>query len=357
MTPGDPTDATHTATPAETDETGESDDYDESDDYVYHVDGELVPAAEATVSVRDRGFMYGDAAFETLRAYGGSVFEWDAHARRLAGTCEALQLDHGLSTADLRERVQETLAANGLSEAYVRLSVTRGVQPGKLTPAPDVDPTVVVLVKGLPRGGRESGPVWDGPATVQTVKTRRVPDRAIPATAKTHNYLNGILARLELRVTGADEALVLDSDGRVAEGATSNVFFVSDDALCTPSLDGPVLPGVTRDVVLDLAREEGIPVREGAFTPDDVRGAAEVFLTNTTWELRPVATVDGIDCGGGPVTTLLSRLFDERVEREHYGGAVVESDDGVDGDAGETTDGETVEGTAVDSRWDVDGGT
>jgi branched-chain amino acid aminotransferase len=327
--------------------TGDTGDTDGTDDAAadgpyYHVDGALVPADEATVSVRDRGFMYGDAAFETLRAYGGEVFAWEAHAARLAETCDVLQLDHGLSDADLRRRIDETLAANGFDEAYVRLSVTRGVQPGKLTPDPDVDPTVVVVVSELPRGGRGSEPVWDGPAEIQTVKTRRVPDRAIPARAKTHNYLNGILARLELRVTGADEALVLDSDGHVAEGATSNVFFVDDDALCTPSLDGPVLPGITRDVVVDLAHDEGIPVREGQYTPDDVRSAAEVFVTNTTWEIRPVATVDGIDCGGGPVTTLLSRLFDERVERECYGGTGDGAGDAVERD-----------GDTVDSQWAV----
>jgi branched-chain amino acid aminotransferase len=318
-----------------------------ADDLVYHVDGELVPAGEATVSVRDRGFMYGDAAFETLRAYGGELFEWTAHADRLAETCDVLELDHGLSAEALRERVEETLAANGFEEAYVRLSVTRGVQPGKLTPDPDVDPTVVVVVSELPRGGRGGDPVWDGPATLQTVKTRRMPDRALPARAKTHNYLNGILARLELRVTGADEALMLDAAGHVAEGATSNVFFVADDALCTPSLDGPVLPGVTRRVVIDLAREEGIPVREGQFTPDDVRNAAEVFVTNTTWELRPVATVDGIDCGGGPVTTLLSRVFDERVERACYG-ETTGSDESAPGGGSDES--------GVDSRWDVGGG-
>ena len=287
-------------------------------DRLYHVDGELVPAGEATVSVRDRGFAYGDAAFETLRAYGGDVFEWSAHAERLRGTCDALELDHGLSDSDLRARIDETLEANDLDDAYVRLSITRGVQPGKLTPDPEVDPTVVVVVEPLPRGGREGEDAWDGPATLQTVKTRRTPDRALPARAKTHNYLNGVLARLELRATGADEALLLDERGTVTEGATSNVFFVRENALCTPSLDGPVLPGVTRDVVIDLARSEGIPVREGAFVPDDVRGADEAFLTNTTWELRPVETVDGIDAGDGPVTALLSRLFDERIEREHY---------------------------------------
>jgi len=288
----------------------------------YHVDGELVAASEATVSVEDRGFLYGDAAFETMRAYGGEPFEWAAHMDRLAETCDVLGLDHGLDAADLRQRVETTLEANTLANAYVRLSITRGVQPGKLTPQEHVEPTVVVIVKPLPRGGRKGTSVWDGPATLQTVKTKRVPDQSIPSRAKTHNYLNGILARLELRVTDADEALMVDLSGHVTEGATSNVFFIQDNALRTPSLDGPVLPGITRRVVLELAAEEGIPIKEGHYTPSDVRQADEVFLTNSTWELRPVERVDGIsvdeDSGAGPVTTLLSRLFAERVESSHY---------------------------------------
>ncbi|ELZ86607.1 branched-chain amino acid aminotransferase [Haloferax elongans ATCC BAA-1513] len=292
---------------------------DDETDRVYYVDGDIVPADEASIPVTDRGFLYGDAAFETLRAYGGDVFHWEAHADRLAETCDVLGMDHGLSDADLRSRIDETLAANDLEDAYVRLSITRGSQPGRLTPAEEVDPRVVVIVEPLPRGGRGSEPVWDGPATAQTVRTRRISDRALPARAKTHNYLNGILARTELRVTGADEALMLDSEGYVTEGATSNLFFVADDALCTPSLDGPVLPGITRRVVLDLAREEGIPIRERRFTPDEVRDANEAFLTNSTWELRPVETVDGITIGDGPVTTLLSRLYDDYVERQFYG--------------------------------------
>src|SRR6056297_2721296 len=107
----------------------------------FHVDGDLVPADEATVRVRDRGFMYGDAAFETLRAYGGEIFEWSAHERRLQSTCEHLGFAEAVPD-DLRERVEATLDANDLDDAYVRLSVTRGVQPGKLPPDPDVDPTV-----------------------------------------------------------------------------------------------------------------------------------------------------------------------------------------------------------------------
>jgi branched-chain amino acid aminotransferase len=283
----------------------------------YHVNGRLVAAEEATIGVEDRGFLYGDAAFETLRAYGGTVFEWDAHRARLDRTCEHLGMS-GAAPADLRDRVATTLAANDLRDAYVRISVTRGVQPGKLTPAADVDPSVVVIVKPLPRGGTGGTAVWDGPATVRTVETRRIPEAAMPADAKTHNYLDGIVARLELRGTDADECLVRDVEGAVAEGATSNVFFVDDGVLRTPSLAGPILPGVTRAVVLDLAEAAEIPVETGTYDVEAVRSADEAFLTNTTWEVRPVASVDGVAVGGGPVTERLAAALDRRVEADHY---------------------------------------
>jgi len=286
----------------------------------YHVDGSLVPAAAATVSVRDRGFMYGDAAFETLRAYGGTVFAWDAHADRLERTVETLGFAEALPPrSDLHDRIAETLAANDLPDAYVKLSVSRGVQPGKLTPDPAVDPTIVVQVKGLPRGGVDGEDVWDGPAVVQTVRTRAVPDDAVPADAKTHNYLDGVFARLELRRAAtdeysADEALMRDADGAVVEGATSNIFFVDGGVLKTPSVDHPLLPGITRSVVIELAREEEFPVETRTYDVSDIREADEAFLTNSTWEVRPVASLDGIEIGRGPMTTLLARLYDERVE-------------------------------------------
>jgi branched-chain amino acid aminotransferase len=286
-------------------------------DITYHVDGALVPAAEASVSVEDRGFQYGDAAFETLRAYGGSVLAWEAHRDRLERTCETLGMA-GSVPGDLRERVRETLDANGFEDAYVRVSVTRGVQPGKLTPHPEVDPTVVVIAKLLPRGGVAGDSVWAPPASVASVETRRVPGAAIPADAKTHNYLNGILARLDLEDPGVDEALLLDVDGRVAEGATSNVFFVDGGRLKTPSTGGDLLPGVTRSLVLDLAESESFPVEEGQYDPAELRRADEVFLTNTTWEIRPVTELDGRSLETGPITQLLARLYDERVEEEHY---------------------------------------
>ena len=284
---------------------------------LYHVDGELVPAGEAAIPVRDRGFLYGDAAFETLRAYGGTVFEWEAHAARLAETCSILGIDRGPSEADLRGRVEETLAANDLDDAYVRLSVTRGSQPGKLTPRPDADTRVVVIVDGLPSA--EPNPdrerVWDEPATVAIPDTRRVPDEAIPARAKTHNYLNGILARLELRGSDADEAVMLDAGGHLAEGATSNLFFVRDGTLHTPSTDRSVLPGVTRSVVWELAADRDVPVRTGRYSVADLLAADEAFLTNTTWEIRPIARIDDEFIGPGPITETLIEAFDERVSR------------------------------------------
>jgi branched-chain amino acid aminotransferase len=282
----------------------------------YHVDGELVPAPEATVSVADRGFRYGDAVFETVRVYGGRLFEWERHADRLATGCARLQFDPP-PAATLRERVAETLAANDLSEAAVRLSVTRGVDDGGLTPPADPDPTVVVTVRSLPRGGVDGTRTWDGPATLQTVKTRHQPASVVPADAKTHNYLGGVLARLELG-PGADEAVVRDVEGHLTEGTTSNLFLVTDAGLYTPSLEGPVLPGVARAVVLELAADEGIPVAEGTYDPDDLRRADEAFVTSTTREVRPVGTVDGIEVGGGPVTALLSERYDRLVEERSY---------------------------------------
>jgi branched-chain amino acid aminotransferase len=302
---------------------------------LYHVDGDLVPVDEATVSVRDRGFTYGDGAFETMRAYGGDVFEFERHAERLAATCETLGIDHGLAAADLRGRVDETLAANDLDDAYLKLSITRGPQPGKLTPQPTTDPTVVVYVAELPRGGVDGDTPWDDPASVQTVKTRKPATDALPADAKTHNYLNSILARQEL--FDADEALVRGPDGAVAEGAASNLFFVDERGLYTPSTDVPLLPGITRAVVLELAADLDVPVYTGRYDVADVREAEEAFLTNSTWEVRPVAELDGIEIGGGPVTELLARAFDRLVEERHYGGrdGVEDPEDAGDGAAGD----------------------
>ncbi len=291
---------------------------------IVHVDGDLVPREEATVSVHDRGFRYGDGVFETMRAYGGAVFAWDDHADRLSSGCETLGFASAIpDQGNLHDRVRATLEANDLADAYVRLTVTRGPDHGKLTPAVEPDPTVVVVARPLPRGGLEGQPVWDGPATLQTVRTRRISDDAIPADAKTLNYLNGVLARLELRRAAtddfaADEAILRSKTGHVLEGATSNVFLVEEGTLVTPPADADLLPGITRNLVLDLASDEDFPVETRSVELDTLRGADEAFLTNSTWELRPVETVDGLEIGSGPITQLLRRRYDTLVEEHYY---------------------------------------
>ena len=193
--------------------------------------------------------------------------------------------------------------------------MTRGSHTGKLTPPSNPDPTVVLLVSELPRSGADGTEVWDGPATAEKVDTVRIPNESIPSAAKTHNYLQGILARRE---TDADEAIMLDSEGFLTEGATSNLFFCVDGTLKTPSLEGPILPGITRAVVLELADEEGVPVETGQYTPEDLNRADEAFLTNSTWEIRPLSRVGETELGAGPTTERLAAAFDARVEDAHY---------------------------------------
>ncbi len=287
--------------------------------HLVHVNGELVPAAEASVSVRDRGFLYGDGVFETLRVYGGTPFEWDRHLARMRRSLDHVGMAVSLEELELRKRVDATLQANGWADAYVRVSLTRGVQPGRLTPEEVVDPTVVVLAEPLPRGGITGERVWADPATCTIATTQRIPSAAIPAAAKTHNYLNGILARLEARTRARDEAIMLDAEGHLTEGATSNLFFVDDGRLHTPTVTAlPVLPGITREVVIELAEGRGVSVLEGTWSESDLARADEAFLTNSTWEVRPIDRIDEHSYTVGSVTTTLTEAFDERIERTCY---------------------------------------
>jgi branched-chain amino acid aminotransferase len=290
---------------------------DGSDGRVYSVDGELVPAAEATVHVHDRGFALADAATVTLRAYAGTPFAWDRHADRLTATCEALGID-APSADGLREQVTATISAGGSPDALVRVSITRG----RATPAvggaapggvPDVDtgadPTVVVTADPVATG--DDGQTWSGPAALQTVKPRPIPTDSVPGAVTTHARLDRVRARQEL-VAAADEALVVDREGHVVGGAATDLLFVADDVLNAPQVDAP---GVVRDVVVDLASDESLPVRTGSFVPDDVRAADEAFLVGPLWEVRPVDRVDGIAVGEGPVTRLLARLYESAIDR------------------------------------------
>lgn len=278
-----------------------------------HVDGELRPA-ERAVSAIDRGLLYGDAAVETLRAVDGSPFLWERHRERLENSCAALRIE---PPANLRERVVTTLTANDLSAALVRVSVTRGTTASGgvalgddvtgLTPPVDSEPTVLVTAEptvSITEVGSE-------PATVQTVTTRPIPADSIPSGARSHCRLDRVLARREL-VAGADEALMCTREGTVAGCAGSAPILVADDAIRVVPTSEDVVARPMRTLALELAREEGIPVTTGEFAPADVRDAQEVLLANARWGLRPVASVDGIEIGPGPVVALLRRLLADR---------------------------------------------
>ncbi|PSQ18848.1 4-amino-4-deoxychorismate lyase [Halobacteriales archaeon QS_8_69_26] len=283
---------------------------------LFHVDGELVPAGEACLPVRDRSLAYGDAAVETMRAYGGRIHRWEEHLTGLTRTCEALSIP---VPDGLRARIRETLSANDLADARVDLTVTRGEGgDGPTPPSPgETDPTVVVAVDPLPRGGRKGSPPWDGPATVRTAATRVPPAAARPPGLRTAGDLTAVLARLEL--AEEDEALVRDVDGAVVGGAASDACFVDQGGIHAPDPETvPVSPGVVRGVAFEHARDQGIPVTVGRYDPRDFRTAEEAFLASTTWGIRPVGSVDGVEVGSGPVTDLLRTVFANRIEAEFY---------------------------------------
>lgn len=299
-----------------------------------HVDGDLVPESDAGVALRDPGVAEGAAAIATARAFGGTVLAWAAYASRLRDAATAIGLDPGAvpAAADLSDRIEATLAANDLVDARVRVSVTAGVR----------SPTVAVVVDPLPRGGLTDRTAHAGPAALHTADVRAIPTESIPLARWTHNRLDRRLAARAARRADADEALLLDAERHVVGGAESELFVMGPEALTTPRLEVP--PDPLRDVVVEIATEEGLPVRRAPVEPRDVRRADEAFLVSPTWGVRPVASVDGDAVGAGPVTTLLARLFDEYVERTCYDGDRL---DGPDADGSGAASGGT--GSSSDS--------
>jgi len=289
----------------------------------YHVDGTLVDAEAATLPVDDRGFAFGDAVVEPLRVADGTPVAWQAHVERLFDACDALGFDPGVDTAELRDRLDDTLDANTLDDALVRLSITRGRKrkrepttatglplADRLRPPTDPEPTVVVTANPLS--------VDRAAVTLQTVRTRPIRPAAVPAAPVTHNRLDAVRAQAELRRAAppdddpAGEALLTDDD-HVVGGTASDPVFVAEDALRLPALDEWPARTATRGLVRDLARTEGFPVVEDDYTPADFRAADEAFVAEPTAGVRPVARIDGVDVGGGPVTRLLAHLYDEHV--------------------------------------------
>jgi len=276
---------------------------------VVYIDGVYVPKEQASVSVYDHGLLYGDGVFEGIRAYNGRVFRLDEHLRRLARSGQFLHLVLPLSQDELREAILETLRQNKIRDGYVRVLVTRGKGDLGLDPRKCEKPTLVIIADGIqlfPPNVYEEG------IELACASIRRPPPDVFPAQAKSLNYLNSILAKMEAIRQGFDEAIMLNTSGFVAECTGDNIFLVRNGCLTTPPSYAGILEGVTRNVVIEMAAELGIETREELFTLVDVYGADECFLTGTAAEMVPVVKVDGrpiSDGRPGPVTGKLSEMF------------------------------------------------
>lgn len=274
-----------------------------------YLDGEWVAAGRAQVSVFDHGLLYGDGVFEGIRAYGGSVFALDAHVRRLYESAHSILLDVGMPEADMAARIEEAVARNGLTDAYVRVLVTRGKGDLGLDPRKCPRATVVVIADAIALYPQS---LYDSGLKAITVSLRRTSVDALSPRVKSLNYLNSIMAKQQAIAAGAAEAILLGPEGYPIEASGENLFIVRHGRVLTPPVYLGVLEGITRATVLDLARAAGHPTVEEPFTLHDLYVADECFLTGTAAEIMPVVEVDGRRVGDGrpgPITRSLTAAF------------------------------------------------
>lgn len=270
-----------------------------------YLNDKFVPQEEAVVSVFDHGFLYGDGVYETLRAYRGRVFQLAEHLARLERSASRIQLHLPVSLERLTDLVRESLSRNQLQEASLRITVSRGAGEIGLDPALCKSPTLVILAK--PFQPYPESLYADG-VSVIVAKTRRNLPEALPPQVKSLNFLNNILAKMEAKAAGAHEALMLNHQGELTEGTTSNLFVVQRGRVRTPAVECGILNGITRGLVLQLASELGLPSEETRLTVDDLLRADECFLTNTTQEVLPVTRVNGTMIGNGRPGEITRRL-------------------------------------------------
>jgi branched-chain amino acid aminotransferase len=275
-----------------------------------NVNGRVFDQDHAFISVFDHGFLYGDGVYETLRTYNGRLFLFDRHMRRLRHSAEMLALGVPLSNEQIAARIDDTVLAAGLrrdQDAYVRIMVTRGIGDLSYDPAATPEPSIVVIVK----------PHVDLPADMMTngVKAALVPivrnhPGSVNPLIKSNNLLNSALAMQEAVRRGAFEGIMRNYRGELAECSTSNLFVVRDGAALTPPLESGLLPGITREFLLEIGPEAGVPVREQVLRDQDLFGADECFLTSTTREVVPIVRVDDCVIGSGKPGAVTQRLLD-----------------------------------------------
>ncbi|MFW9984083.1 MAG: branched-chain-amino-acid transaminase [Candidatus Odinarchaeota archaeon] len=289
------------------------------DPFVY-VDGEFIPSQEAKVSVFDHGLLYGDGIFEGIRVYNGVVFKLDAHLDRLYRSAKAIDLTIPLDQEAMKEALLETLRRNGYTDSYIRLLVTRG--KGDLGVNPNKCPKASVIIINIqvePMHGH--GSKEKGISTIVAGVRRQAPDSS-SHEIKSLNYLNSILAVLEANRQGADDAIILDHRGFVAESTGTTLVAVIDGGLHAPPLTASILDSITRRFVLEMAKDLGIEVKEVDMTLFQLLMAEEVFLCGSMGEITPVRSINGKAVGSktpGPVTEKLITEFKKRRRLPQYG--------------------------------------
>lgn len=277
--------------------------------------GRIVSNHEARVSVFDHGLLYGDGIFEGIRFYNGRPFRAAQHLTRLNASAAAIHLNIPFDETALDRAIDETIAAFGDNDGYLRLVVTRGEGRLGLDPSSCDRPNVFIIADQL---SLVSAEVRERGARVIVAATRRIAVDALDPRIKSLNYLNHILARMEASRANADEAILLNAAGHVTEGSADNVFIVRDGALLTPPPIDGALEGITRAAILELAPTLSVTARETSLSPYDLYTADECFLTGTGAELIPVREIDGrpLRQCPGPIFTVLSTAFGELVKRE-----------------------------------------
>lgn len=277
------------------------------------IDGALRAPEDATVSIFDRGFLYGDSVYEVMRVYEGIPFELGRHLERLEASATRIGMTLSAPLDVFAEEIQRTVAASGRMEAYVRLVATRGQGRIGLDPGLAESPLRIVIVMPLNAPPAE---VYAQGAAVSVVGIRRNLREAIDPQAKTGNYLNSVLALAEAKRSGAYEAIMLDAQGRVTEGASSNVFAVIESLVLTPPLEVGILAGITRRAVMEVCAREGLRVLELPLAETHLHEADELFITSSIREIVPVVRVDAETIGDGrpgPIVARIRAAFDRHV--------------------------------------------
>lgn len=288
---------------------------------VVYVNGVVTSARDAVVPVYDHGFLYGEGVYETLRTYAREPFLFNRHLTRLRHSASLMSLAVPFDDAEFLARVRSTMTAANEGdadggEAYIRILLTRGVGELTYSLAACPVPTLVIIVKPYVAPPERT---FTHGITISLVSVRRNHPDALNPMIKSNNLMNNALAMQEALGRGADEALMQNQAGDIVECAQSNVFIVAKGALVTPPLSAGLLPGITREFVMELARAEGLDVREARVTPAELLGADEVFLTGTTREVTPVVRVDDAAIAAGtpgPITRRLQAAFRAKVEAD-----------------------------------------